>query len=333
MRTVHPELGLLGVERDHCCAYARWQPASTFRPLPSKIDDWRSHVHLVQKAALPAAVCTELNLFLPEALTPPEHPLDRLMLQATPLAVVSEEVRAELLHCDVRVWTVGYHRNPALLHISALGGAQPPLWIEQVKEEFTVLDSSDSGSLRPQGRPPEMDWQGLGGDRDLLDRILRAASGGVLDEASILLARAIEQDGWRSLTQTRAARQAIRETIEFVRANQHEERAHAYESLLYDQASFFRDRPLPAPDAAHSAAVASLATESGPPDVEVSGMGRFYREVQPAVTLCIVRPHPNAGWLSSLSREGLVPAGEARLLLPAVHRYVQPRASGPWWDL
>lgn len=333
MRTVHPELGLLGVERDHSCAYARWQPASTFRPLPSKIDDWRSHVHLVQKAALPAAVCTELDLFLPESLTPPEHPLDRLMLQATPLVVVSDEVRAELLHHGVRVWTVGYHRNPALLHISALGGAQPPLWIEQVREEFTVLDPSDSGSLRPQGRPPEMDWQGLGGDRDLLDRILRAASDGVLDEASILLARQIEQDGWRSLTETRASRRGIRDTIDFVRASQNEAWGHECESMLYDPVAFFHAQPPPDPDAAHGAAVASLSTESGPLEVEVSGMGRFHREVQPAVTLRIARPNPSAGWLSSLSRDGLVAAGEARLLLPAVHRYVQPRAPGAWWDL
>jgi hypothetical protein len=313
-------IGLLGVERDAYLAYVRWEKAATFRPLPFKIDDWRGQIHVVERAAVPDEVRAAIDLFWPAEVTPPEQAMDRAMLQSTGLTVVSDEVRAALMAAGVRVWTIGYHRNPGLLRIAAAGGRDaPPLLIEHVSLGNEV-------ALRPIGRPAGVAWRSGAAERDRIDRLLRAVSGGLLTEATVLLAKQIDLDGWSTGTGSAEARAAIREGIAMARDP---EVGEYCESLQWLGVRFFGEE-VAAAEA--NPAVAALASADGPAEVVVMGLGRFWRELLPAEPHPITPATDPTGWLQPVpGLDGAV--RPAAIELAATHRYVQEMAPGAWWEL
>lgn len=179
---------MLTVERQgDSLAYARVHPASGWVN-EQKIIDWRNQVHLVAKATIPPEVKEEFGILFPEEQISPAHQYALRALRSTSLIEISSELGRELPHYGLRVRTIGYRRNPAILRIVADGGNEPPLWLEQVIYDFFSLDTQ---SERPLGRPRKAAWNGRILDDGGIDWILRAVSSDVLDEPSILLARAI----------------------------------------------------------------------------------------------------------------------------------------------
>lgn len=328
--------GVLAVECDAWFDYLRWEPPAVYLPLPRKIDDWKSQLHLVEKASLTPAVRSALSLIVPDAQVPPERRLDRAMLAATPVVTIGDGLRAPLLDLGVRVWTVGYHRNPALLRLIGQGGGAATVWIEQVMYSLFVADNGEPPldlPAAPAGRPKKAPWHGWVHDADRLDRVLRAASGGVLSEPAVLLAHEIACGGWGNLHSPEKARRGDRELLEWIEADPQEAEACGYASLQWNSHARWNDTEDAAATPALVRAVAELASAAGPEQVEIEGLGTFWREVLPAMTLPVEAPSEHGGWLAPVSHDA-PPSMEPRALrLPATHRYVRHLGSGAWWEI
>lgn len=325
--------GVVAVERSAWFDYVRWEPTAVWLPLPQKIDDWRGQVHLVAKLYLPRSVREDLCLQLPEDQIPPEHRLDRAMARAATLATVSDELRAALLARGVRVWTVGYHRNPALFRLLGAGGSERTVWIEQCKYEFFGLDEGrEMAPLvpgRPIGRPPKVPWFGWHHDDDWLDRILRAATAGDLDEPSILLADGLARAGFGNLHEPEAKRRADDEFRRMIAEDPQTAEECCYAHLAWTSLRHWNDDEDAAATPTLARAVAALASAEGPAGVEVEGIGAFWREELPPMQLRITPPRPSDGFLPAIVSDLSDAPAHARLLgVGEVHRYARHLGPG-----
>lgn len=324
--------GVVAVERSAWFEYVRWEPAAVWLPLPHKIDDWRSQVHLVAKVQLPGSVREELCLQLPEDQVPPEHRMDLAMARATAVATVSDALRAALLARGVRVWTVGYHRNPAFFRLLGTGGSERTVWIEQCKYDFFGLD--EPGGMAPlpgspSGRAPQVPWYGWHHDDDWLDRILRAATGGMLDEPSILLADGLARAGFGNLHEPEAKRRAGDEFRRMIAEDPQAAEECCYAHLAWTSLRHWHDDEHAAATPTLVRAVATLASAAGPAGVEVEGLGAFRREVLPPMQLRITPPRPSDGFLPALAGDLCDAPAQARLLgVGEVHRYARHLGPG-----
>jgi len=86
------------------------------------------------------------------------------------------------------------------------------------------------------------------------------------------------------------------------------------------EATLARSGSQPPPDTL--AAARAMATADGPELVEVAGVGAFWREQRPAMTLFAASPVDAAGWLDRLP-EPPPPPVERELRAPAGARYVK----------
>jgi hypothetical protein len=322
--------GVLAVERDAWFGYVRWEAPAIYVQLPHKIDDWKSQRHLVEKASLTPAVCDALSLIVPDAHVLPTRRLDRAMLAATPLVIVGDGLRAPLLDRGVRVWTVGYHRNPGRLRLIGQGGAAPTVWIEQVM--FSLFDGPELPGA-PVGRPKRAPWYGWSHDADTLDRVLRAASGGALSEPAVLLADEIARGGWGNLHAPADARRRDRELIEMIDADPQEAEECCYADLRWASHARWNDTEDAAATPALARAVAELASAAGPERVIIEGVGEFWREVLPAMTLRVETPGVSDGWLPPVSHDAPPSPTPSTLRLPATHRYARHLGPGAWWEI
>lgn len=330
--------GVVAAERCAWFGYVRWEPAAVWMPLPHKIDDWKGQVHVVAKLQLPRSVREELCLQLPEDQIPPEHRLDLALARATAVVTVSEELRAALLARGVRVWTVGYHRNPGVLRVLGYGGSDPAVWIEQNKyalfglDEPRVLAPILPGP--PIGRPANVPWYGWGHDIDWLDRFLRAATGGVLDEPSILLADRLAREGFGNLHAPDAGRRTDDELRRMIADDPQAAEDGCYAELAWTSQRHWNGDEDAAATPTLTRAVAALASAEGPATVEVEGVGGFWREVLPPMQLVIKPPRPSDGWLPAITDELPDAPAQAWLLdVGAVHRYVRHMGPGAWWEI
>jgi hypothetical protein len=322
--------GVLAVERDAWFGYVRWEPPAVYQQQPHKIDDWKSQRHLVEKASLSPAVCDALSLIVPDAHVMPTRRLDRAMLAATPLVTIGDGLRAPLLGRGVRVWTVGYHRNPGRLRLIGQGGAAPTVWIEQ--ELFSMFAAQELPGA-PVGRPKRVPWYGWVLDADRLDRVLRAASGGVLSEPAVLLADEIARGGWGNLHAPEDARRRDRELNEEIDADPQAAEEGCYADLRWASWARWNDTEDAAATPALARAVAELASAAGPAQVEIEGVGTFWREVLPAMTLQVETPGAGDGWLAVVPHDAPPSMTPSTLRLPATHRYARHLGPGAWWEI
>lgn len=330
-------LGVLAVERDAWFGYVRWEPPAVYSQLPYKIDDWKSQRHLVEKASLSPAVCDALSLVVPDAHVMPTRRLDRAMLAATPLVTIGDRLRAPLLEHGVRVWTVGYHRNPGILRLIGQGGGAPTVWIEQ-STPMMLAGADDAGPQpdlpdAPVGRPKHVPWYGWSHDADTLDRVLRAASGGVLSEPAVLLADEIARGGWGNLHASEDARRRDRELIEMIDADPQTAEECCYADLRWASVARWDDADDAAATPELARAVAELASAAGPQEVEIAGVGTFWREVLPAMTLRVDTPSDSDGWLAAVAHDAPPSLSPWALHLSATHRYVRHLGPGAWWEI
>lgn len=287
--------GALAVVRSSDMAYVRLAPTAGWAPPSPRIHDWRGQRHLAERAAIPAEVRAKLALRLPEDTCDPAHTRDLAMLTATSLVVVADPLRDALLACGVRVWTVGYHRNPAMLRIAAAGGADAPVCVEQCLYGLYAGDGA-----RPCGRPERVPWNGMTGDFDGIDRILRTVSRGVLDEDSVLLADEIVRCGWDAHLQPLERR---RKDLAFVRSIDTD--PDLAEEACYAHLRWQFERPqrteLPESDEAHAREMAAaLLRPDGSAAIEVERIGEFWREGLHPEELRLA-PDDLRGWLPAVS--------------------------------
>ncbi len=295
------QIGLLAIGDGDC---ALVQPCATFVPL-SPLSDQKRAWHVVRRDDVNNEVRRALDLFDPVERVPEAQPLDRLMVETCPLVIVSDEVRAELVSRDVRVWTVGYHRTPDLLFVAGAGGDAPMRWAA------TPYDMSRAGHTQIA----------------LVDRVLRAATGGAIDEPSLMLAAELQRLGWDDWSRPVAERAHARQVIEMVRDDPEEARACFYDSLQSSFARHFGARSVPPYDEATVRTVRAMRTASGPEEVRIEDAGVFRRESSPEVVVAIPNSPDDwvAKWFTAFDVVAIDPFGATSrvLRIPTAYRYVR----------
>jgi hypothetical protein len=146
-----------------------------------ELRDWKTQVHLVERRALTKTISRDAGLVLPESQIDPERaPYVHRFAAAAPLVQVDEREEARLMELGVRVYTVGFERRvDDVLWVLAAGGGEPPL--EVTAPYHDLLHAA-------LGRGAEEHFEE---DREILersgfiDRVLRAATRGVVDEVRI----------------------------------------------------------------------------------------------------------------------------------------------------
>jgi hypothetical protein len=312
---VKPYPGVLAVERYLNDVWLRIGGAASWQPSGPNLNDWKGQVHAIDKATLSSGVREQLCAVLPEDRVSAALPRMREMLSATPLAIVRATDRASLLELGARIYTIGYHRNPDLLRIVAAGGGQPAVWIEQHYYYF-----------------------GSAHDLHQLDRVLRAATFGVVDESAVLLAKAIDFNGWNELTATVEERRAARSAAVELREELGELAEDDWAIAMLEEADFSLDRVLEheersvcrehgaEPPAETLAVAQALATGELDRVRVVVGQESLTFWLEQLPELSLLRQVPTRDeWLEPF--EPLWPDGppnmdEGRLHVPASHRYV-----------
>lgn len=331
--------GVVAVEREAHFGFVRWEPAAVWSSLQPKLDEWKGQVHLVTKASLSPSLREALYLLLPEDQIPPDRRLDLAMVRATSLVTVPDELRATLLAQGVRVWTVGYHRNPAIFRLVGEGGGEPTLWIEQGLYELfdpgSGVDLSPILPGPPLGRPPAIPWYGWNADIDRLDRVLRAATGDVLDEPSVLLAHEIAREGFGNLHEPEAERRGQYEMKQMIAADPEAAEEGCYADLPWTWQRRWKGDEDAAATPELARAVAALASAGGPTSVEVAGIGAFWREELPPMRLIIAPPRESEGCLPAIPGlvRAMAPTHERELRVRATHRYARHLEPGARWEI
>jgi hypothetical protein len=252
------------------------------------------------------------------------------MLRSLQIAVIADDLREPLIARGVRVWTVGYHRNPDLFRLIGEGGPEPPVWIEETKYSLFLFPPNDMAG--PIGRPADVPWYGWFHDVDALDRLLRAATAGVVDEPSLLLAHRLPDLGWGDLVKPRAERRQVGEGIEMVDEDPAAARELVYyDAMKYTRWSLWHDQLPPAPDPETRRGVEVMARPNGPPRVHLAGVGDFFRETLPRATIHLSPPEPSDGWLPRV-RPGFAPPPARALELAETFRYARRVPYGTPWN-
>lgn len=357
---VQPYPGLIGIEPMFEAARMWLGPASGWGLYSQPLDEWKRQFDVVEVAALTDEICAALSFERPEQQVGPELTWARRLFAAAKLIVVHDHDRRALIELGVRVWTIGYHRNPGLLRIVGVGGGQPTLWIEQSafsfyspNPEYTALVPELAMRERPRGAPAG----GHAHDFDLVEPILPAATGGVIDMASFMLAVAIHRRFGSDLDMPRDARARAaadrRRSIENMRTTLERDvdldediadvlRADLHQSQyprtwgLEDWDDMARIRHVHEPSV-ELVDAAELLIRGEPECVEVElgpnargprerGVGVYWRERVAARRLARLRPHFE-GWLPDptlLWGDATPEVEEGYLEVPASHRYLQP---------
>jgi hypothetical protein len=157
-----------------------------------RVEHWTHVAWLVSRSALNATVVREHAVILPESLIDREAlPYAHRWLREQPLACVSGATWQRLAASGVPVFRVAFDASSdRVLDLEISGGPAGP------RSVAVALDAlQDSMTAACKGRPL-LDVQG---DPSLIDRTLRMASGGALDEASVSSAfdvRRIIEDGY-----------------------------------------------------------------------------------------------------------------------------------------
>ncbi|MBW2537194.1 MAG: hypothetical protein JRI55_37245 [Deltaproteobacteria bacterium] len=157
-----------------------------------RVEHWTHVAWLVSRSALNPAVVREQAIILPECLIDPETlPHAHRWLREQPLVCVSGATWRRLAATGVPVFRVAFDASSdRVLDLESTGGSAGP------RSVAVALDAlQDSMAVACKGRPL-LDVQG---DPSLIDRTLRMASDGTLDESSVLNAldvRRIIEDGY-----------------------------------------------------------------------------------------------------------------------------------------
>src|SRR6185437_9512237 len=154
-----------------------------------------------------------------------------------------------------------------------------------------------------------------------IDRILRAATGGVLDEPSILLAEALGREGFGNLHDPADERQRHAGVLRIIAEDPQAAEEGCYADLRWTWRRWWNGHEDAAATPALARAVAALASAEGPARVEVEGIGDFWRERLPANRLPIIPPSPHDGWLPRLADLPEVPSPVRDLVVGETHRY------------
>lgn len=196
--------------------------------------DWKTEVHLVERRAIPEQSARDLGITLPEDLLDAERvPLTRRAAATSPLLAVSPEDADRLLALGVRVYTVGFERRADdVFWVSAVGGGEPKL---DVSAPYHDLLGAALGRRDADRDGEEDDALDALRASHFLDRILRAVTGGAVDERRIDQAMAmhglvttpvLKRGAW---TATRATPEAATRAAQVLeeQLRQIEERAEA----------------------------------------------------------------------------------------------------------
>lgn len=126
------------------------------------VDEWKRGHFLVARSALTPERCSRLGIRLPEVCIHPDQPAARAAVAALPAVAVSEALQAALRAEGCPACTVHYTRFSGTLTLSATGWGVP--------------EAALSGML--------YDWL-PGSALECIDRLLGAATGGVLGELAV----------------------------------------------------------------------------------------------------------------------------------------------------
>lgn len=152
------------------------------------VSNWKSEVHLVEKAKLGRAAAERAGVLLPEAHLDPERcPCLHQVAREAALVWVDVAQTALLLEEGLRVYTVGFDRRADdMFWISADGGDQPPLRVWAAYHDL-IRGALGPDKERSRDDDPEAYERAEEAIRrsGLLDRILRATTGGLVDEFTI----------------------------------------------------------------------------------------------------------------------------------------------------
>ncbi len=173
----------------------------------------------------------------------------------------------------------------------------------------------------PPGRPPAVAWYGWDRDSDRLDRILRSASGGVLDEPSILLAEMLGRERVGNLHAPEAERRADGDIQQLIATDPQAAEEGCYADLQWTSWRHWNGDEDAASTPALARTVAALASADGPPGIEVAGVGAFWREALPPMQLVVTPPRLRAGLPAISGDLGPAPTHEWLLGVGATHRY------------
>lgn len=152
------------------------------------VRDWKREVHLVEKAKLGRAAAERVGVLLPEAHLDPERcPSLHQVAREAALVWVDEAQVALLLEEGLRVYTVGFERRvDDMFWISGDGGDDPPFRVCAPYQDL-IRGALKPDKERSRDDDPEAHERALGAIRrsGFLDRILRATTGGLVDEFTL----------------------------------------------------------------------------------------------------------------------------------------------------
>ncbi|MBI2396058.1 MAG: hypothetical protein HYV09_41225 [Deltaproteobacteria bacterium] len=149
---------------------------------PKGITEWSQELSVIVRSDLSEALREELGLTLPEnRIAKSRHPLAHRAAETLLIVAVTSDVVPKLVERGVRVHTVGYDRVTGGFVYFGEGGSDKPINIHGDLLEM-IAPALEGGSSN------EDIQRHLDG---FIDRLLRHASNGALDELSVELANAL----------------------------------------------------------------------------------------------------------------------------------------------
>ncbi|MEZ4379791.1 MAG: hypothetical protein R3A79_00465 [Nannocystaceae bacterium] len=178
-RVIVPVPGVLDVIEIGPYARLEWGPLAGILRW-QEISEWKRDVLLVMSADLTRARCAALGVQRPEDVIAAEDSPTRAAVTRAPAYCVDAALFEALLGAGCRLCHCGYHSGSGELRVELYG----PGWAYRHIELIVGSLQTPTGASANDGRVGA-DWW--------IDRVLRAATGGLLNEAAVRAAVAISE--------------------------------------------------------------------------------------------------------------------------------------------